>query len=219
MVFYFTIFCIIGILLLFELFGYVSINRQRKWFIFLECFFTILIKLIGVLTLRCVRWIHYLIKLIYTVFIMARLFRLLDFKKLAVGVYAICLVGVFHLDGRAFFIWNNIWFRVFLARFLLYSHEIFMVRKNLFMERFNAANHCPLSLLFYHLQSINCCHFLYLIILGSLFMFGDVFGLFLLFLLMGWLFFSVLHKNKFLKILNLLPHVTNNFILPLDLWS
>lgn len=79
------------------------------------------------------------------------------------------------------------------------------------MEGLYAAHHCSFCFLFDDLQAVDGLHFLFLLFL-------DLLSLIVLLLVCVLPFlFCVLHDDEFLQILDLLPHVADDLILPLNL--
>lgn len=79
------------------------------------------------------------------------------------------------------------------------------------MEGLYAAHDCSLSFLFDHLQTVDGLHFFLLLFLGLLSLVVFLLVCVLLLLL------CVLHDDQFLQILDFLPHVADDLILPLNL--
>lgn len=79
------------------------------------------------------------------------------------------------------------------------------------MEGLNTAHYCPFRLLFDHFQAINGLYFLFLLVLHFLSL------VFLSFVSRLLLLLCILHDDQLLQILDLLPHVADHLILPLNL--
>lgn len=80
------------------------------------------------------------------------------------------------------------------------------------MEGFDTAHHCPFCLFLDDLQPINGLNFLFL---SAVLRFFSLTLLSLLLILL--LLLCILHDDQLLQILDLLPHIANHLILPLNL--